>query len=71
MPSAIVTAVLFVLVFLIVGSFIFSAWLARRRHMRELSEQPDDTRTTTGRMMVVVQLLDGSVIGVKIRCLRT
>jgi len=65
MPSALVTAVLFVLVFLIVGSFLFSAWLAHRRHMRKYKSQSSDLSTTTGRMMVVVQLLDGSVVGVE------
>jgi hypothetical protein len=50
---------------LIVGSFVFSAWLAHRRHMRELKEQQEDLGTTTGRMMMVVQLLDGSVVGVE------
>jgi hypothetical protein len=50
---------------LVVGSFVFSAWLARRRHMRVLKEQNADTGNTTGRMMVVVQLMDGSVVGLK------
>lgn len=65
MSSAIVTAVLLTVMLLIVGSFVFSAWLAHRRHMRELKEQQEDLGTTTGRMMVVVQLLDGSVVGVE------
>lgn len=65
MSSAIVTAVLLTVMLLIVGSFVFSAWLARRRHMRELKEQQKDLTTTTGRMMVVVQLLDGSLVGVE------
>lgn len=65
MSSAIVTAVLLTVMLLIVGSFVFSAWLAHRRHMRELKEQQGDLATTTGRMMMVVQLLDGSVVGVE------
>jgi hypothetical protein len=65
MSSAIVTAVLLTVMLLIVGSLVFSAWLAHRRHMRELKEQQGDLGTTTGRMMVVVQLLDGSVVGVE------
>jgi len=65
MSSAIVTAVLLTVMLLIVGSFVFSAWLAHRRHMRELKEQQEDLGTTTGRMMMVVQLLDGSVVGVE------
>ncbi|HEY0754075.1 MAG TPA: hypothetical protein VGD98_08955 [Ktedonobacteraceae bacterium] len=65
MSSAIVTAVLITLMFLIVGSFIFSAWLARQRHMRELGEQDVDMGRTTGRMMVMVQLMDGSLVGIE------
>src|SRR5581483_12341776 len=65
MSSAIVTAVLLTVMLLIIGSFVVSAWLANRRHMRELQEQQEDLRTTTGRMMMVVQLLDGSVVGIE------
>lgn len=65
MSSAIVTAMLYAVMFLIIGSFIFSAWLAHRKHMRALKEQQEDLGTTTGRMMVVVQLLDGSMVGVE------
>ncbi len=65
MSSAIITAVLLTVMLLIVGSFVFSAWLARRKHMRELEGQQDDLGTTTGRMMVVVQLSDGSMVGVE------
>jgi hypothetical protein len=50
---------------LIIGSFVFSAWLAHRRHMREVNEQQNERGRTTGRMMVVVQLLDGSVVGLE------
>lgn len=64
MSPAIVTAVLLAVMLLIIGSFVFSAWVAQRRHMHGLrGQQPD--RDATGRMMVVVQLLDGSVIGVE------
>lgn len=65
MSSAIVTAVLMALMLLIVGSFVFSAWLARRRHMRNLTQQEAEAGPTTGRMMVMVQLMDGSVIGLE------
>jgi hypothetical protein len=65
MSPAIVTAVLLMVMLLIIGSFVFSAWLARRSHIRELKDQQDDLRTSTGPMMVVVQLLDGSVMGVE------
>jgi hypothetical protein len=50
---------------LVIGSFVFSAWVAHRRHMRALGGQQEDLGTSTGRMMVVVQLLDGSVVGVE------
>jgi len=63
MSSAIITALLLAVMFLVIGSFIFSAWLARRRHMRQLKERQDDLGTTTGRMMMVVQLQDGSMVG--------
>ena len=65
MSSAIITAVLLAVTLLIVGSFVFSAWQARRKHLRLLAEQAQDQGTTTGRMMVVVQLMDGSVVGVE------
>jgi hypothetical protein len=64
MSSAIVMTILITLMVLVVGSFVFSAWLARRRHMRVLAEQNVETGTT-GRMMVVVQLMDGSVVGLE------
>lgn len=65
MSPAIITAVLLTVMLLTVSSFVFSAWLAHRKHMRELKEQQADLGTTTGRMMVVVQLLDGSMVGVE------
>src|SRR6266851_1413429 len=65
MPSAIVTTVLVALMLLIVGSFVFSAWLARRRHMRTLEVRKAEEGSTTGRMMVMVQLMDGSVVGLE------
>lgn len=65
MSSAIVTAVLVSLMFLVVGSFVFSAWLARRRHIRVLNEQGAEMGPTTGRMMVMVQLMDGSIVGLE------
>lgn len=65
MSSAVVTAILVTVMLLIVGSFVFSAWIARRQHIRELEKKPSGLETTTGRMMVVVQLLDGSVVGLE------
>jgi hypothetical protein len=66
MSPAIITAALLTLMLLIIGSFIFSARLAHRQHMRELKEgQRGEQGTITGKMMMVVQLLDGSVVGVE------
>ncbi len=65
MSAVIVTALLLAAVFLIIGSFLLSAWIARRKHLRELARQKDEISTTTGRMMVVMQLRDGSMVGVE------
>ncbi|HVU66455.1 MAG TPA: hypothetical protein VHD63_04975 [Ktedonobacteraceae bacterium] len=65
MSSAIVTAILVVLMLLVVGSFVFSAWLAHRRHMRVVEAQKADDGPSTGRMVVMVQLMDGSLVGVE------
>jgi len=65
MSPAIVTAVLLTVTLLIIGGFLMSAWLAHRQHMRVVKEQQNDLETTTGRMMMVVQLLDGSMVGVE------
>lgn len=66
MSSAIVTALLLTVTLLIIGSFVLSAWRARRKHIRVLEEQrKDELSTTTGRMTMVVQLLDGSVVGIE------
>lgn len=65
MSPAIVTAILLSVTLLIIGSFLLSAWLAHRQHMREIKAQQADLATTTGRMMMVVQLLDGSMVGVE------
>ncbi len=66
MPSTTVTALLLIMVLVIIGGFLLSAWLAHRSHMQALKETPrQELETTTGRMMVVVQLLDGSVMGIE------
>ena len=66
MSPAIITGALLTLMLLIIGSFVLSAWIAHRQHMRELKKEPkEELETTTSRMMVVVQLMDGSVVGVE------
>ena len=66
MSPAIITGALLTLMLLIIGSFVFSAWQAQRQHMRELKDEAkDELSTNTGHMAVMVQLLDGSVVGVE------
>ena len=66
MPAVIVTALLLAATLLIIGSFLLSAWSARRKHLRVLVKQrKDELSTTTGRMMMVVQLRDGSLAGIE------
>lgn len=66
MLSAVITALVFVVMLLLVASFLVSASHERRRHLRalakqaqELSQSPDLNGTA------VLQLQDGTVIGVK------
>lgn len=66
MSPVIVTTLLGTVTLLIVSCFMLSAWRARRKHMRVLAkQQKDELSTTTGRMMVVMQLTDGSVVGIE------
>ncbi|MEO7020552.1 MAG: hypothetical protein ABI234_10415 [Ktedonobacteraceae bacterium] len=66
MSPVIVTALLLTVTLLIISVFMLSAWGARHKHMRVLAEQrKDELSTTTGRMMVVMQLMDGSVVGIE------
>ena len=66
MLAVIVTALLLAATLLIIGSFLLSAWSARRKHLRVLVKQrKDELSTTTGRMMMVVQLRDGSLAGIE------
>lgn len=66
MSPVIVTTLLLTVTLLIISSFLFSAWRARRKHLRVLAKQrKNELTTTTGRMMVVVQLMDGSVAGIE------
>lgn len=65
MSPGIVTALLLTVTLLVIGCFLFSAWVARRRHLRKLAQHKDELSTTTGRMLVVVQLKDGSLAGIE------
>jgi hypothetical protein len=67
MLSAVITALLLVVMLLIVASFVFGAWRERKRHLQTLTAQtpewslsPPDRRVTA-----VLQLQDGTVVGVE------
>ncbi len=67
MLSAVITALLLVVMLLIVASFVFGAWRERKRHLQMLTAQtpewslfPPDRRVTA-----VLQLQDGTVVGVE------
>lgn len=66
MSPVIVTTLLLTVTLLTISCFMLSAWVARRKHLRKLAEQrKGELSTTTGRMMVVVPLIDGSVVGIE------
>ena len=67
MLSAVITALLLVVMLLIVASFGFGAWRERKRHLQTLTAQtpewslsPPDRRVTA-----ILQLQDGTVVGVE------
>ena len=67
MLSAVITALLLVVMLLIVASFVFGVWRERKRHLQTLTAQtpewflfPPDRRVTA-----VLQLQDGTVVGVE------
>src|SRR5260370_19872120 len=67
MLSAVITALLLVVMLLIVASFVFGAWRERKRHLQMLTAQtpewslfPPDRRVTA-----LLQLQDGTVVGVE------
>ncbi len=63
MSSAIVTLLLLIVTLLIIGSFVYSAWRAHQSHMREIGANQEELSSTTGQMLLVVQLMDGSMVG--------
>src|SRR5260370_32495074 len=67
MLSAVITALLLVVMLLVVASFVFGAWRERKRHLQMLTSQtpewslsPPDRRVTA-----VLQLQDGTVVVVQ------
>lgn len=65
MPLAIVTVLLFLVMLLVVGSLLFNARRAQRRQVHERDLSQKQLPATTGRMMVIMQLQDGSMVGVE------
>ena len=71
MPVVIGTVLLFIVMLLIVGSLLLSARFAQRRYVRErdlsqnLTPEQKGPLLATNRMMVVLPLRDGSLVGVE------
>jgi hypothetical protein len=66
MLSAVITALVFVVMLLLVASFLISALYERRRHLRSLAKQAQEWSQSHGLQVTAVLLLqDGTVIGVK------
>jgi hypothetical protein len=66
MLSAVITALLFIVMLLIVASFVASALRERRRHLRALAAQAQDWSQPSERQVTaVLQLQDGTVVGVE------
>lgn len=65
MSLVVVTVLLFMVMLLIIGSVLFSARRAHQRYVRERDLSQKKLPVATGRMMVVMPLQDGSVIGVE------
>ncbi len=66
MLSAVITALLFIVMLLIVASFVASALRERRRHLRTLAAQAQDWSQPLERQVTaVLQLQDGTVVGVE------
>jgi hypothetical protein len=66
MLSAVITALLFIVMLLIVASFVASALRERRRHLRMLAAQVQDWSQPLERQVTaVLQLQDGTVVGVE------
>src|SRR5215472_15099132 len=66
MLSAVITALLLLVMLLIVASFVFGAWRERKRHLQTLTAQtPDWSLSPDRRVTAVLQLQDGTVVGVE------
>jgi hypothetical protein len=66
MLSAVITALLFIVMLLIVASFVASALRERRRHLRMLAAQTQEWSQPLERQVTaVLQLQDGTVVGVE------
>src|SRR5438132_4331238 len=66
MLSAVITALVFVVMLLLVSSFLIGALHERRRHLRALAKQAQEWSQSHGlQVTAVLQLQDGTVIGVK------
>src|SRR6266852_531057 len=66
MLSAVITALLFIVMLLLVASFLVGASRERRRHLRSLAEQAQEcSQPSDLQVTAILQLQDGTVIGVK------
>src|SRR5579859_4266408 len=66
MLSAVITALVFIVMLLLVASFLVSASRERRRHLRPLAIQAQElSQSPDLHVTAVLQLQDGTVIGVK------
>lgn len=66
MLSAVITALLLVVMLLVVASFVFGAWRERKRHLQTVTAQTSAwSLSPDRRVMAVLQLQDGMVVGVE------
>ncbi len=66
MLSAVITALLFIVMLLIVASFVASALHERRRHLQTITEPAQDwSRSPERQVTAVLQLQDGTVVGLE------
>lgn len=66
MLSAVITALLFIVMLLIVASFVVSALHEHRRHLRTLATQAQDwSLPPERRVTAVLQFQDGTVVGIE------
>src|SRR5438105_10646079 len=66
MLSAVITSLLLCVMVLLIASFIVSAWRERRSHLRLLASQAGEvSQSPDRRVTVVLQLQDGTLLGVE------